>query len=511
MTTILYGPVFWTANTSQPEVAALEIDAAGLIVALHREVPARGRKRLIRGALCVPGLHDSHLHVQGLGRTMEELRLGDVADLGELREAVAAFAADHPELRVVRGRGWDHTKFPGRVEPTAADLEGLTGRPIYLTRHDGHVALCDHRLLELAQITAVSEDPIGGLIGRTASGAPNGLLVDNAMALVKALLPVSTELDRRRWLHRAMGTAQAHGLTSLHDVDVAADTFATLVSIAQTEGLPVRVFAYIRDDQPGWALLEASGGMGEVAPGLHLMGLKTYLDGALGSRGAAMLAPYVGQPHNRGLILLEQSDLIARLGRAHRMGYQTATHAIGDAANRLLLDAIEAAQAGDRTLRHRVEHAQIVDPADFHRFAELGAVASMQPIHALSDMRWAEDWLGAARMAGAYPWRSLLDAGAHLALGSDAPIESIDPRLGLYAATCRAPLNGGAPWFGEQRLSVDDALLGVTHWAASAVHAQDWLGQFAVGARFEATVFDADVRAQPEAWPEVAAEVVNVD
>ncbi|MBK6900420.1 MAG: amidohydrolase [bacterium] len=506
MVRIYTGPVFWTGDPALPEAAAVAVSADGRILETYGVVPRDTPWEIVvlPGALALPGLHDAHLHVSGIGKRCEQAALEGAGSALEARDLVAAWAAANPDVAVVRGRGWDQSRWPGGAFPTWRDLEGAGSRPIVLRRVDGHASWVNRALLDLAGITAATPDPEGGRILRDAQGEPTGVLVDNAADLLTPVLPRSTTADQERWLLAGLAACADAGLTAVHDMGQTPETCDIAQRLADEGRLPIRLFVYLEGSETGSM---AALGRYRAADRFAVRGMKYYTDGALGSRGALLLADYSDEPGRRGLAVTDAPDLADLVREVHRRGFQCAIHAIGDGGNRMALDAIAAAQAPDPSdtppRRHRVEHAQVVHPDDFARFAALGALASVQPTHCTSDLRWAEQRLGPDRVRGAYAWRTFLDHGVHLPLGSDAPVEDWNPLPGVYAAITRQEPDGdpAGGWHPEQILTLDEALRGFTAEAAYAVGRESDLGALRPGLLFDCTVLDRDPRGgDPVRW-----------
>jgi predicted amidohydrolase YtcJ len=499
-TKLLTGPVFWDGSR---ELRAIEVDAEGRVVALHAELPAEEGRALHRlpGMLALPGLHDAHAHVRGIGRQREQVSLLELSSIAELRERIATFLRENPEVPAVVGRGWDQSRLPGRSYPTADDLEGLTDKPILLRRVDGHAGLANRVLMAMAGIDASTADPPGGRLLRDSDGRPTGVFIDEAMAPLFDALPRSSDEDIRRQLWAGCEAAADAGLTAIHDMGMSARSFRILRTLDAERDLPLRVFVYIHSDD-----------FGELAaltklpptPRTRLMGMKVLIDGAMGSRGAALLADYHDEPGNTGLLTYDPDLLAEQVAALQAMNLQVAVHAIGDRANRETLDAIQRGAGGDPRRRHRIEHAQLVHAEDFQRFGELGVIASMQPTHATSDSRWALDRVGPERLAGAYAWRTMLDHGVPLAFGSDAPVESHDPRLGIFASVGRMRVEDPEArdaFVAEQALTLHQTVDAFTRGAAYAVHLEDELSCFRPGCKLDLSIFHDDPRTgDPRAW-----------
>lgn len=441
----------------------------------------------LQGGSACPGLCDAHAHLVGLGRALATV---DLRGAGSIDEVVARLRAGAPASGWVHGRGWDQNLWPGQAMPTHAALTAaFPDRPVWLRRVDGHAGWGNAALLAVAGVGPDTKAPAGGEILRDAAGQPTGVLVDAAMALVT--VPATTTDERRTQLLAAQTHALQRGLTGVHEMGIDADDDALYRELDRDQRLQLRVHAYASE---GW--LEGDLGARDATAAARryaLVGVKLYADGALGSRGAALLADYDDRAGHRGLMQHGPAELTALVERAVRGGWQPATHAIGDAANRATLDAYAAVMTKDqrRTLRPRIEHCQVLAQSDLARFGELGVIASMQPTHATSDMAWVPARLGPERTQRAYAWRSLLLQHATLCFGSDFPVEQVDPTLGLYAAITRQDL-AGAPnggWLPEQRLSLDEALGCFTQGAAFAVQREHELGTLAPGMRADVTCF----------------------
>jgi len=508
------GPVFWTGDHDTPEAAAIAVDRDGRVLELYGETPHDTSWQIVRlpGALALPGLHDAHLHVSGIGRLREQVMLMDAGSAAEAATLTAQWAVEHPEAQIIRGRGWDQSRWPGDAFPTWRDLDGVSDRPVYLRRVDGHAAWLNRAMLDLAGITRGTADPDGGRILRDADGEPIGLLVDNALDLLDDVLPDPTDAERERWLLAGLHACADAGLVAVHDMGQSPVTCDVTQRLADEGRLPIRLFVYLDgDDDTSLGALRRY----RATDRFVLMGMKYYADGALGSRGALLLDDYSDEPGHRGLAVTAAPDLTVRVDEVDRRGFQCAIHAIGDGGNRMALDAITFAQRGVAapTRRHRIEHAQVVHPDDFARFVSLGAVASMQPTHCTSDMRWAEQRVGSERVKGAYAWRTFLDLGVALPFGSDAPVEDWDPLPGLYAAITRQDRDGkpSGGWYPAQRLSWEEAVRAFTADAAYAVGREGELGRLSVGYLFDCTVLGVDPRGDARGWldAEVAAVLVG--
>ncbi len=501
-TTIVTGPRFWTGDPSHAWADGLLVSQGKIVRTVERSEMARllargGTVLTLPGVLAVPGLVDAHAHLVGYAMGKREVELTGAATLDETLERIRSFAQQHPEDAWIVGRGWDQTDWPDKAWPNADQLQKIVSdRPAALSRVDGHAMWVNRAALDTAKIDANTPDPPGGKIHRDAQGKPTGILIDNAITLVERQIPAPSDAVVEEALAAAANDLLAVGLVGVHDMGANDQLVNALAHLAKLNRWPLRVTGYASEGSSLHQRLLKDGPF--VAGRLSIPGVKLYADGALGSRGARLLAQYADEPSSQGLWITEPPALQAQVEQLVQHGLQPAIHAIGDAANRAVLDAYQAAaQKSPRlaSLRPRVEHAQIVDPIDFARFRPLGAIASMQPTHATSDMPWVEQRLGAQRMPGAYAWRSLSSAGAPLAFGSDFPVESIDPRLGLYAAVTRQDASGNPPggWLPQQRLALEEALAAFTFGAAYATHQEESLGRLVAGQWCDVTVFDRDL------------------
>lgn len=520
-TTVLTASRIHTMDPRQPQAEAIAFDADGRIVAVGSSNALLKRypkaERIDAGqATVVPGLIDAHGHVAGLGLTKLRVDLADTASKDEILERLRAFEKTLPAGAWLLGRGWDQNDWPEKNFPTASDLDvAFPERPVFLERVDGHAGWANS-----AAIRAVKRDlagdwqPDGGQILRDASGKPTGVFIDAAMPLVEDAIPPLDDATAERALALGMREAVAHGLTGVHDMGVSRENLQRYVRLADRGAMPLRVNALADGDSNALADLCRSGLYRHPSGRLQMRGVKLYIDGALGSRGAAMLADYSDHAGHRGLMLMQPDALATVTTKARDCGVQVATHAIGDRGNREVLDVFGRVLGDAGSHRWRIEHAQIVAPEDLARFATLGVIASMQPTHATSDMPWAEERVGPERIVGAYAWRQLRDTGARLALGSDFPVESVDPRLGLYSAVSRADAQGrpAGGWLPQEKLTAHEALRGFTLDAAYAGFAEDEVGSLEVGKRADFVVLGQDPLAvDPARLRELDVQATYVD
>ena len=458
----------------------------------------------LAGAAMFPGFTDAHAHLMGIGQRERSLNLEGVASIAELRARVAA-AAEGTE-GVVAGRGWIETHWPEGRFPTREDLDAVVpDRPVILVRADGHALVANSAALEAAGITADTPDPEGGEILKGPDGEPTGMLIDTAMNPVEALIQAPGPAERAELLALGSEVMASYGWTGVHDMSVDYANVPIMEQLAGEGRLKVR--NYVSANATDYDAVAANLDRYGPADPVIARAVKLYADGALGSRGAALIEPYHDAPGSRGLVLVEEADALALMEAALADGVQLAVHAIGDRGNRLVLDWMEAAFAAvppeQRAVaepRWRIEHAQILNPADIARFAELGVIASMQPSHAIGDLHFAPDRLGMDRLQGAYAWRALIDEGAVIAGGSDAPVERGEARIEFYAATVRRDLEGyaGEGWHPEQAVGRAEALKMFTLWPAYASFREDELGTIALGKLADFSIFDRDLMSVPD-------------
>jgi predicted amidohydrolase YtcJ len=486
-----------TVDDAYPRASALAIAGERILAvgndASPRDLLAPGGEVIdLQGRCVLPGLTDSHIHFTSYALGLRELDLSNAASLDEALARVAEQAREIPEGAWVVGRRWDQERWPERRFPTAADLDPVApDQPVALKAKSGHALAVNSRALQLAGISTDTPDPSGGRIGRDTAGQPDGLLFEeSAMELVTRLVPRPGPEETDDALQRAFPNAWRVGLTAIHDVD-GTRAFGAYQRLHDRGELGLRVIKYL----PARTLdcvLETGlrGGLGD--DWLRIGGIKVFVDGALGARTAAMLAPYTGEPDNSGVLTIDEGGLLDLAGKAVEGGLSLAVHAIGDRANRLVLDVLSDT-GGD--LRHRVEHVQLLHPDDIDRLAALGVVASMQPVHATQDCEMADRYWG-ERCTTAYAWRSLTEAGTVLAFGSDCPVEDLNPFLGIYAAVTRRRVDGfpgPEGWYSEQRLTVAEAVRAYTLGAAYAVGLEDRLGSLTPGKLADLVVLDRDI------------------
>jgi predicted amidohydrolase YtcJ len=509
---ILNGKI-WTVNRTQPEVEALgivrdRIAVVGTTTQLRRLIGPKTRVLDVKGRRVVPGFYDSHIHLLGSGLRLAEVALKDAKDEAEFGKRLRAFDGKLPRDRWLLGGEWDHDRtFGGRL-PTAELIDKyVADRPVFLRRYDGHMAVVNSHVLRLAGITAETPDPPGGVIYRKpGSRQPSGVLRDNAMALVERHIPKASEEEIIDAVRAALAEARQVGVTSAQDMDGSAPAtrrrlFRLYQQLARQGKLTTRLD--LRWPLADWRSLASLGVEANFGDDwVRIGGVKGFVDGSLGSSTAKMFAPYLHEKDNTGVFVTPRNRLREYIEGADAAGLSVAVHAIGDRANAELLDifAEVAKKNGPRDRRFRIEHAQHLRPRDYVRFKELNVIASLQPYHAIDDGRWAEGRIGAVRCASSYACRSLLDAGARLAFGSDWSVAPLNPLWGIDAAVNRRPLDGKHPkgWFPEQKISVAEAIEAYTLGSAYAAFQEKDRGSLEVGKLADLVVLSRDILAESE-------------
>lgn len=488
--------VIYTGNPKLPKARSLAVQG-GRIAAVGDDLsalagPATKRTNL-QGAAVLPGLIDAHAHMRGLGGLLESRDLRFVPTVAQIAAYVAELAASRPKGQWLTARNWDQTNWGGAL-PTAADLDkAAPDHPVYLTRVDGHAAWVNSAALRAAGLTAKTPDPAGGKIIRDAQGNPAGVLIDRAMGLVRSKIPPAPYEQIKKQLELAARECARLGLTGVHDAGVSREDLRAYRELIAENRFPLRIYAMIGGDGALWREYLARGI--ETGDKLTVRSIKLYADGALGSRGAALWQDYSDEKGNTGLLMTTREP-IERVARdASAKGFQVCTHAIGDRANRIVLDAYAAVLGGKNDKRFRVEHAQVISLPDFKLFADYSVIASIQATHATSDMRWIAQRIGPDRVAGAYAWQRFLKLGVPVANGSDFPVEEPNPMLGLYASITRQDLKGQPPggWTPDQRMSRAEALHSFTLGAAYAAFEEKTKGTLEPGKLADFIVLDRDV------------------
>lgn len=439
-----------------------------------------------------PGFNDAHTHLGSAGQTKLNVDLTGVKSLAEMLARIKTFADAAPAGHWLTGGNWDHTLWAGKTLPTRQDLDKVTGdHPTFLGRIDGHIAIANTAALKAAGITGTTRPPQGGAIDVDASGQPTGILRESAQDLIDKIVPPPSPADRRRGLELAIADALSHGVTSVQDFSDW-DDFLVYEQMEKEGALHLRITEWLPFKAPLASLEKMRAHHDANDPMLHTGFLKGFMDGSLGSRTAAMNAPYADDPKNTGLPQYTQAQLSQMAVERAKAGFQLGFHAIGDKATAMALNAY--AQPGiSHAARNRIEHAQVVDPADIPRFKQLGVIASMQPNHLLTDMNWAEDRLGPQRAAYSYAWKAFLDAGVPLAFGTDYPVEPITPYRGLYAAVTRMNEQGTKTYFPQNKLTRGQALYAYTQGSAYAEFTEKHKGKLAPGYDADFILVDRDL------------------
>ena len=498
----------YTVDVNRPIVDALAVRGGRIVFA----GPAAGaltfrgastRVMDLSGRTVIPGMTDAHVHLLGLGQALRTVNLVGTRSYDEVIARVAARAREVPAGTWILGRGWDQndwgdTRFPSHDRLSRA----VPGHPVYLTRVDGHAALANAAAMTAAEVTAATADPDGGRIERGEGNAPSGVFVDRAMSLVGRAIPSPSREETRAAVEAAIKEVNRWGLTGVHDAGVGRGTIDVYEEIAKAGRFDLRDYVMLANDDAVLDHYFRLGARSALYDGrLWLRAIKISADGALGSRGAALLEPYSDDPRNNGLILVPAGRVRQVAERALKGGFQVNVHAIGDRGNRVVLDEFEAALKAVPTADHRfrIEHAQILHSDDIPRFAQLGVIPSMQASHQTSDMYWAGNRLGPTRLLGAYAWRSLLNTGVIIPNGSDFPVEAVNPLISFHASVARQDANdwptGG--WFPEQRMTRDEALKSITIWPAFASFQEKDLGSLSPGKYADFVVLDQDIMRVP--------------
>jgi predicted amidohydrolase YtcJ len=459
------------------------------------------------GAFLYPGFTDSHAHLFGIGMRELTLNLEGVGSVEELVDIVAAEASETEAGKLIYGRGWIETGWPEGRFPSRDDLDPVTpDNPVILVRADGHALVANSLAMARAGVDEKTPDPDGGRIEKDGKGRPTGMFIDNAMSLVAGLAEAPSQSQREEAYKVGAGVYAAYGWTGLHNMSVDPGDVPLIEAGAKSGDIPLRVYNALDKEGLEWLIGHAP--QTDATGRIITRAIKLYADGALGSRGAALSAPYSDKPDTSGLLLMPPNEARSIMTRALEAGVQVCTHAIGDRGNNLVLnwyeETFKALPSDQRPVadpRWRIEHAQILQTSDIPRFKALGVIPSMQASHAIGDLFFAPARLGPLRLDGAYAWRSLIDAGSIIAGGTDAPVERGDPLIEFYAAVARRSLDGyqDANWRPQQAVSREEALKMFTAWPAYASFQEKDLGTIEVGKRADFTVFSKDIMTVPEA------------
>jgi len=511
---ILSNGTIYTVNDKQPVVQAIAVKGDKIIFAganadLARYQSPTTRRIDLRGATVVPGLADSHYHLSGVGFREMTLNLEGTTSLDDFLAKVKARVDQAKPGEWVTGRGWIETFWKPQQFPTRSDLDKVSpSNPVYLTRADGHAGVANSAALKAANITKDTAAPFGGeILKDKPTGEPTGMLIDRAQGLVQQLVPRGGSNEADSALVIGAARSVDLGWTQIQNAGTSYDELERLKKLYRDGQIKLRIYAAAQAFNPATQKLIQDGPtIGAFQNRLTIRGVKIVIDGALGSRGAALLEPY-SDSDSRGLLTQKEDDVYALLIQALKAGIQIETHAIGDRANRVVLDlyerAFKAVPKNARKVeqpRWRIEHAQILSPADIPRFASLGVIPSMQPSHAISDLHFAGSRLGLKRLEGAYAWQKLLKTGVMIAGGSDAPVERGEPMIEFYAAVARKDLKGftGEGWHPEEKMTREQALKAFTIWAAYAAFEEKLRGTIEVGKLADFTVLSADIMKIPE-------------
>lgn len=501
---LVHNARIYTMDGARSQATALAWDGSGAILAVGDSADLlaaypQAELQDLQGRTVLPGLIDAHGHLHGLAVALSQANLTGTTNKEEVLARLRTHAQGLAPQDWLLGRGWDQNDWPEQVFPGRRELDELfPDRPVWLRRIDGHAGWANSAALALADRDLTGDwQPAGGFIHRDQAGNPTGVLIDGAMGLIDPLVPEPSEQLLVESLDLAIAQMVRWGLTGVHDPGVDVAVVERYIRRIEAGRFATRVYAMT--DGAGATLdwLCERGMLDHPSGRLLMRSAKLYQDGALGSRGAALLADYADEPGNRGLLFFEPKALRSQVRKVLDCGFQVGIHAIGDQANQSVLDVLGdvAAEFPDNPGRHRIEHVQILAPADVRRFAELSVIAAMQPTHATSDMYWAGRRLGEERLRYSYAWRSLLDSGARLALGSDFPVEQVNPMLGIYAAVTRRDLEGWPPqgWQAQERLTRHEALRGFTLDAAYAAFMEHRVGSLEAGKRADFVVLDRDI------------------
>jgi predicted amidohydrolase YtcJ len=509
---VLHNAVVHTVDAAHPRAEAViavdgRVTFVGSSADALRRAPANAERVDLKGQALYPGFTDAHAHLDGIGFRELEFNLQGLGSLKELQEALRKRATQSKPGDWVTGRGWIESRWSPAVFPTRQDLDSVVAdRAVVLRRADGHALVANSLALRRAGIDRNTAAPPGGEIPKDPNGEPTGMLIDEAMALVNRLVPPPTDAEISKALEVGAARSTRLGWTQIQNPGTSWKQVDLLCQLYEQGKVKLRVYTALDGPSADAQRLLKEGPSIHRCGAQNLRSIKLYIDGALGSRGAALLEPYADAPQSTGLIVNQPETLFPVLTQALKQGIQIETHAIGDRGNRITLDLYErafaAVPAAERAVaepRWRIEHAQVINPADIPRFAKLGVIASMQPSHAIGDLFFAPQRLGPKRLAGAYAWKSLLDSGATVVAGSDAPVEQGDPRIEFYAAVERKSLDGisNEDWHREERVSREQALKMLTLAPAFAAFQERERGSIEVGKQADFTVFAADLMSIP--------------
>jgi len=493
---IVHNATIYTSDKGNPKIEAFAHQAGKFIaIGTAEELQSNypGAQSVdMGGNTVIPGIIDAHGHLLGLGQSLVHVDLRGTKSKAEIIDRLRSRADTMLDGQWLLGRGWDQNDWDVIELPTAADLDqAFVDRPVWLERVDGHAGWANSKAMAVAtEDLSGTWQPDGGEISRDKNNKPTGVFVDNAYKLIQAHVPNETDAELSNALKLAMNKTASVGLTGMHDAGTSLRVWRLLEQLNQEKQLGIRVYAMADGASDMLNHLCEKGTVVDPNAMLSSRSIKLYSDGALGSRGAALLAEYSDDPNNIGLLIESEETLTAHSKRASACGLQVNIHAIGDRGNRVTLNVLEAAinDTDNNPGRHRIEHSQVIAIEDFQRFKDLKLIASVQPTHATSDMYWAEKRVGAERIKGAYAWQKFINLGIPLALGSDFPVEKPEPLLGFYAAG----------WYPQERLSRQQALHGFTLGAAYSAFQEDQLGSINVGKFADFVVLSKDIMTVPE-------------
>jgi predicted amidohydrolase YtcJ len=478
---------------NRPDIKSILCNNGKIVQLLPSNNINAGKKINLNGGWVYPGFTDSHMHLTGLGFSLESIDLvGEDSKEGTLQK-IKKEIKNIPAGTWIIGRGWDQNDWEGKLYPTAKDLDFISNEhPMVFRRIDGHAIWTNTLAMEIAKIDKKTIEVTGGIILRDSTNKPSGIFIDNALDLVENHIPKKSKVDIHRQILQAQELLNKFGITSIHDAGTSKQEIEVLKKMFEDDELSIRVFTMINNDPKEYEDFLKTGPEKDN-PFIKIQAIKIYLDGALGSRGAALLEPYSDAPNEKGLLLLESSEHKELVAKFNNANFQVNTHGIGDRAIRIILDNYQEVANSD--LRNRIEHSQIVHDKDIPRFKELNIIPAIQATHCTSDMSWTEERLGKSRIHQAYPWRSFIDLNIPVCGGSDAPIETPDPLEGIYASVTRQDKKGfpQGGWYSIQKMTLDEAIKSYTEWASYASHEEEVKGQIKEGFYADFTVLNQEL------------------
>ena len=477
----------------RPDIKSILCSNGKIIQLLPSSNINAGKKINLNGGWVYPGFTDSHMHLTGLGHSLESIDLvGEDSKEGTLQK-IKKEIKKFPKGAWIVGRGWDQNDWEGKSYPTAKDLDLISNdHPMVFRRIDGHAIWANTLAMEIAKIDKKTREVTGGIILRDSSNEPSGIFIDNALDLVENYIPKKSKQDIHRHILQAQKLLNKFGITSIHDAGTSKQEIEVLKKMFENDELSIRVYTMINNNPKDYEGFLKTGPEKDN-PFIKIQAIKIYLDGALGSRGAALLEPYSDSPNENGLLILKPSEHKKLVTKFNNANFQVNTHGIGDRAIRIILDNYE--EVANSTLRNRIEHSQIVHNKDILRFQELNIIPAIQATHCTSDMSWTEERLGKSRIHQAFPWRSFLDLNIPVPGGSDAPIETPNPLEGIYASVTRQDKKGfpEGGWYSDQKMTLEEAIKSYTEWASYASHEENIKGQIKEGFYADFTVLDEEL------------------